>query len=152
MSAPAYRANPSSAAEPTGPTARPYDFALQVFAVEQPDAILVIDDEPSVADAVRLILEDRGHRVLVAASGGRGLDLARAGGVRFVITDLRLPDLSGLELLCTLRAEQPQLPIVLITSHAAPDLHAEARRAGALAVLPKPFVPADLLDLVDGLR
>lgn len=118
--------------------------------MEQTDAILVIDDEPSVADAIRLILEDQGHRVLVTASGVRGLSLARDGGVRLVITDLRLPDLSGLELLRALRAERPRLPVVLITSYATPDLCEEARRAGAKAVLPKPFAPAALLDLLDG--
>ena len=129
----------------------PGDTLTKVFTVEQSDAILIIDDEPSVADALRLILEDSGHRVLVAATGGGGLALARDGGVRLVVTDLYLPDLSGLEVLSTLRAEYPHVPAVLITSRGTPEIFAEARRAGAAAILPKPFAPAELLCLIESL-
>jgi FixJ family two-component response regulator len=50
-----------------------------------------------------------------------------------------------------LRAEQPHLPVVLITSRGTPEIFAEARRAGAAAVLPKPFAPAEILHLVESL-
>lgn len=124
---------------------------MSVFAVEHSSTILIIEDEPSVADALRLILEDRGHRVLIAASGGGGLGLARGGGVSLVVTDLFLPDLTGLEVLRALRAEQPHLPIVLITSRGTPEIFAEALRAGASAVLPKPFAPDEILRLIASL-
>jgi len=120
------------------------------FAVAQSDAILIIDDEPSVADALRLILADRGHFVLVASTGRDGLELARREPVRIVITDLRLPDISGLEVLGALAAERPQLPVILITSHGTPELSATARRAGAVAVLPKPFLPVEIISLIEG--
>lgn len=116
----------------------------------QSDAILIIDDEPSVADALRLILGDLGHRVLVAATGRIGLELARRERVRVVITDLRLPDITGLDVLGALRLELPHLPVILITSHGTPELSAEARRAGAAAVLDKPFAPAEIIRLVEG--
>lgn len=151
MSSPVCRANQSSAADPAGRIVLSGHSILRVFAVEENGAILIIDDEPSVADAVRLILEDLGHRVLVAASAGGGLELARRGGLRLVITDLCLPDFSGLELLGALRAEQPLLPVVVITSHGTPDIFAEAKYAGAAAVLAKPFAPAEIIRLVESL-
>lgn len=113
------------------------------------DAILIIDDEPSVADALQLILADLGHRVLVAATGRGGLELARRERIRVVITDLRLPDISGLDVLGALRRERPDLPVILITSHGTPEITAEARRDGVSAVLPKPFAPAEIIRLVE---
>ena len=124
---------------------------MSVFAVDQSSTILIIEDEPSVADALRLILEDRGHRVLLAAGGVAGLRLAREPRVSLVVTDLFLPDLSGLDILRALGAERPRLPVVLITSRGTPEVFEEARRAGAAAVLPKPFAPADILGLVERL-
>ena len=151
MSAPVCRAEQFSAAHPAGCFALRGEAFSQVCAVEESGDILIIDDEPSVADAIRLILEDLGHRVLVAGSGGGGLELARRGGLRLVITDLRLPDFSGFEVLGALRAEQPLLPVVVITSHGTPDILAEASLAGAAAVLAKPFAPAELIRLVESL-
>lgn len=119
--------------------------------MEKSDAILIIDDEPSVADALRLIFEDQGRRVLVAGAGQVGLGLARREKVRVVITDLCLPDISGLDVLATLRAEQPDVRVILITSQGTPELFAEARGIGAAAVLRKPFAPADIVQLVDSL-
>ncbi len=151
MSAHVCRADQFSAANPAGRLAPRAECLLQVYVVEESGDILIIDDEPSVADAVRLILEDRGHRVLIAGSAGDGLALARRGGLRLVITDLRLPDFSGLEVLCALRAEQPLLPVIVITAHGTPALFAEASLAGAAAVLPKPFAPAEIISLVESL-
>jgi two-component system OmpR family response regulator len=144
----ARRALPLSAAEPTGPPPPAGDFCAPVSTVEH-TSILIIEDEPSVADALRLILEDRGHRVLLATAGAAGLRLARGGGVRLVITDLFLPDLSGLDVLRALAAELPLLPVVLITSQGTPEVFAEARRAGAAAFLHKPFAPDEILRVVE---
>ncbi|MDQ3804045.1 MAG: response regulator, partial [Acidobacteriota bacterium] len=79
-----------------------------------------------------------------------GLELARRERVGVVITDLRLPDISGLDVLGALRREWPLLPVVLITSHGTPELFADALRAGATAVLPKPFAPDEIIRLVEG--
>lgn len=146
------RAGAFSADESRGPEATRGVSLRLSLAVAQSDIILIIDDEPSVADALRLILVDRGHRVLVAATGRGGLELARRERVRLVITDLRLPDISGLEVLGALAAEWPRLPVILITSHGTPELSAEATSAGAAAVLSKPFPPAEIIRLVEGLN
>ncbi len=149
MSAPACRATQFSADHPPRHSPGREGFSRWVFGVQKHDAILIIDDEPSVADALRLILGDEGYPVLVAANGCDGLELARREEVRLVITDLRLPDISGLEVLCALRRERPDVAVILISSHGTPELFARAERDGAAAVLSKPFAPSDIIRLVD---
>ncbi|HYP52531.1 MAG TPA: response regulator, partial [Pyrinomonadaceae bacterium] len=61
--------------------------------------ILVIDDEESVRDALTLILEDEGFTVVSASAGREGIELARGSVFDLTITDLRLPDISGLDVL-----------------------------------------------------
>lgn len=146
------RASLFSADESMRPYAPPADSSILGFAVEKSDTILIIEDEPSVADALRLILEDLGHHVLAAETGRGGLELARRERVRLVITDLRLPDISGLDVLGALGLEQPHVPVILITSHGTTEIFAEALRVGASAVLSKPFAPAEIVRLVDELK
>jgi DNA-binding NtrC family response regulator len=112
-------------------------------------AILVIDDEPMVTDALMLILTDCGYEVTVAMTGRDGLD--KIGERRFdvTITDLRLPDISGLDILSRVRETHPRGLSILITASPAPEIVAEAIRLGALDVLTKPFSPSDVLNLLE---
>ena len=110
--------------------------------------ILVIDDEPSVADALKLILEDEGYRVAVALTGREGLELTRRRCFDVVVSDVRLPDVSGLDVLRDVRRGCPASVVILITSHVTTNLLAEARGGGAFDVLHKPFIPSDVLRLV----
>jgi DNA-binding NtrC family response regulator len=110
--------------------------------------VLVIDDEPSVADALKLILSDSGYDVKVGKTGRDGVE--ELGNRRFdlVITDVRLPDMSGLDVLRHLRRSHPDVLAIIITAHYTPELAAESLSLGALAVLPKPFSPSDLLTVI----
>lgn len=111
--------------------------------------ILVIDDEASVRDALTLILEDEGFTVVSAALGREGLALAHASPFDLTITDLRLPDISGLEVLGALdRRAEARRPAILITAHATPETLDEAGLRGAVGVLHKPFPPSAILRLV----
>lgn len=114
----------------------------------QKETVLVIDDEPSVADALKVILSDSGYQVAVAMSGGEALE--KLGKRRFdlVITDVRLPDISGLDVLRHLRRSHPGVLAIIITAHHTPELAAESLSLGAVAVLPKPFSPSDLLTVI----
>lgn len=114
----------------------------------QKERVLVIDDEPSVADALKVILSDSGYQVAVAMSGGEALE--KLGKRRFdlVITDVRLPDISGLDVLRHLRRSHPGVLAIIITAHHTPELAAESLSLGAVAVLPKPFSPSDLLTVI----
>lgn len=114
----------------------------------QKETVLVIDDELSVADALKVILSDSGYQVAVAMSGGEALE--KLGKRRFdlVITDVRLPDISGLDVLRHLRRSHPGVLAIIITAHHTPELAAESLGLGAVAVLLKPFSPSDLLTVI----
>ncbi|MET0649619.1 MAG: response regulator [Pyrinomonadaceae bacterium] len=117
-------------------------------SVDARGRVLIVEDEPSVADALRVILEDEGFAVAVAANGRDGL--AEASRVRFgvTVTDLRLPDMDGLEVLDALRESGLGGAAILITSHGSPEIFARARELGAVSVIAKPFLPSEILQLI----
>jgi len=110
--------------------------------------VLVVDDEPVVTDAVRLVLADVGLAVTTVPDAETALahpDLARC---RLVLCDLMLPGQTGLEALKAMRAQRPELPIVMITGYATPAHEEMVLAAGATAFLPKPFDESELLTMV----
>ena len=119
-----------------------------VEIIEKP-AILVIDDEPSVGDALRLVLESSGYEVVLVTKGQDGIEQASNRRFVFSIVDLFLTDVSGFQLITDLLTLQPHIPILLITAHGSPQVCEEARRLGAIGGLAKPFSPAEILKLID---
>jgi len=111
-------------------------------------SILIIDDEPSVGDALKLVLEANGYNIVLANNGHDGLEHSRKKQFAIVILDLFLTDAYGLELINKIHESQPELPILLITGHGSPEIFAEARRLGAVGALSKPFQPAKILAFV----
>ena len=111
--------------------------------------ILVVDDEPSVGDALKLVLESNGYEVVLVTTGLDGIDRARRQQFEFGVVDLFLTDISGFQVITDLRSLQPQIPIVLITAQGSPQVFAEAKKLGAIGALAKPFPPAELLKLID---
>lgn len=111
--------------------------------------ILIVDDEPSVGDALKLLLESSGYEVVLVTKGLDGIDLARTSEFGFSVVDLYLTDISGFQVIADLRSLQPQIPILLITAHGTPQVVDEAKRLGAVGALAKPFHPAELLKLID---
>ena len=110
--------------------------------------VLIIDDEPSVGDALKLVLEENGYEVVLVNNGRDGLEMSRKQQFAFAIVDLFLTDAYGLDLIKELHERLPQLPILLITGHGSPEVFAAARRRGAVGALSKPFQPADILTLI----
>ena len=111
--------------------------------------ILIVDDEPSVGDALKLVLESNGYEVVLVTKGREGIDHARRQQFEFSVVDLFLTDISGFQVIADLRSLQPQIPIVLITAHGSPQVFAEAKKLGAIGALAKPFPPAEILKLID---
>lgn len=111
--------------------------------------VLIVDDEPSVGDALKLVLESSGYEVVLVTKGLDGIDRAREQQFEFSVVDLFLTDISGFQVITDLRNLQPQIPIVLITAHGSPQVFAEAKKLGAIGALAKPFPPAELLKLID---
>ena len=116
---------------------------------EDKPSILIVDDEPSVGDALRLVLESNGYEVVLVTKGLDGIDQARNRRFGFSVVDLFLTDISGFQVITDIRSLQPQIPIVLITAHGSPQVFEEAKRLGAIGALSKPFPPAEILKLID---
>ena len=110
--------------------------------------VLVIDDEPVVRHAVRRVLEAEGLRVTTADDAESGLASPALGACRLVVCDLMLPDRSGIAVLGEIARRRPDLPVVLITGYATPDLALRAEEAGAAAFLAKPFEARELVECV----
>src|SRR5207302_4283291 len=103
----------------------------EVVRMTGPAKILLIEDDPGIRDTLRRVLVDEGHEVAVEPRGDEGL--ARAVNERFslVLSDLKLPGLSGLDLVRQLHAAQPRLPIILITAFGTTQTAIEAMKFGA---------------------
>jgi DNA-binding NtrC family response regulator len=112
-------------------------------------SILVVDDEPSVGDALRLVLESNGYEVVLVTKGQDGIEQARNRRFGFSVVDLYLTDISGFEVIKDLLTLQPQIPILLITAHGSPEVFDEAKKLGAIGALSKPFPPAEILKVID---
>jgi nitrogen regulation protein NR(I) len=109
--------------------------------------ILLIEDDRSTASALQKVLQDEGYAVTVAGRGDSGLDQARQRECDLVITDLKLPGLSGMELIAQLHSAKPKLPIIMMTAHGTTETAIEAMKLGACDYLVKPFEADELLDL-----
>jgi len=112
-------------------------------------SVLLVEDDPLVAEAMQLSLEDLGCRVRTAASGDEALALASRAPPQMVIADYRLPgDRNGLDIIIALRIQAGKdIPASMITGDLSPDIQACAERAG-VRFLHKPIQPGELGDLV----
>ncbi|RMF87340.1 MAG: sigma-54-dependent Fis family transcriptional regulator [Nitrospirae bacterium] len=113
--------------------------------------MLVVEDDASAREACRILLEDAGYRVEVAGGGEEAVQwLERAGGqVDLVLTDLRMPGMSGLDLLEAVQRCHPQLPVAMMTAHGSSRQEQEAYARGVRAFIPKPFTEEELLAAVE---
>ncbi|MGN6555994.1 MAG: sigma-54-dependent transcriptional regulator [Verrucomicrobiota bacterium] len=109
--------------------------------------ILLIEDDRSTAAALQKVLQDEGYSVTVASRGDDGLNRAKEKKHDLVITDLKLPGLSGMDLIAQLHAAKPKLPIIMMTAHGTTETAIEAMKLGACDYLVKPFEVDELLDL-----
>ncbi len=107
--------------------------------------ILLVEDERGVASFVRQGLEEEGYGVEWTGEGEAALRLALRETFDLVLLDLRLPDLSGLEVCRRLRLLDPDLPILMLTALDAVEDRVTGLRAGADDYLPKPFAFDELL-------
>ncbi len=107
--------------------------------------ILVVDDEEGIREFIAEALEDDGHVAVRAADGGEAAGLLAKRSFDLVITDLRMPQLDGMELLRRIRAEQPETEVIVLTAHGTVATAVEAIKAGAFDYLQKPISsPAEL--------
>jgi len=110
--------------------------------------ILIVDDDAAVCWALEQVLKAQGYVVVVAADAAVARRLMRRQRPDLVITDVRMPGESGLDLLAGLKSEYPSLPVVVTTAHGTMETAVEAVRRGAFDYLPKPLDLDRTLDLV----
>jgi DNA-binding NtrC family response regulator len=103
--------------------------------------ILVIDDETVVREGLRRILEGSGYRVEACINGHQGLERMQETEFDLVITDLKMPGMSGLEVLKTIKILQPEVPVIIITGFSTVDNAVDAMKKGAFDYIAKPFAP-----------
>ena len=103
--------------------------------------ILVVDDELSVRDSLKEWLEEEGFSVSMAASGSEALDMLTAESFQLMLTDIKMPEMDGVELLKRARDVAPELCVLMMTAYATVETAVEALKIGALDYLIKPFEP-----------
>src|SRR5947208_239393 len=106
--------------------------------------IVVVDDEPNIADLVDLYLARDGFRVLKAASGEAGLEAVRTHRPRLVVLDVGLPDIDGLEVCRRLR-QTSQIPVIFLTARDGEVDRVLGLQLGGDDYVTKPFSPAELV-------
>ena len=105
----------------------------------EPKTVLVIDDDESLRRVVEYYLQEEAHHVLTAADATSGLQAFQGQPVDLVLSDVRMPEMDGLELLARIKATQPDLPVIMLTAHGTIDSAVEAMKLGAFDYLTKPF-------------
>jgi DNA-binding NtrC family response regulator len=114
-------------------------------------SVLIVDDDSRMLRALDKVLTGEGAAVTEAQWAGDALDFltARKTRVDLVITDLRMPLVSGMTAVYAIHKIFPELPIIVLTAFGSPDVKAECLRQGAAAFMEKPLNTAELLDVIE---
>ncbi len=107
--------------------------------------ILVVDDEVTIRDSLKMVLEEEGYATFTAANGAEAFKMAQQDYFDIVITDLKMPEMDGMTLMQKCRHTCPQTSIIIITAHGSLDSAIEALRLGAYDYFLKPFDFDDVL-------
>ena len=111
--------------------------------------VLLIEDETSLAAALQRVLEIEGYDVIAATDPAKGLAAARKGNFHVVVTDLKMPGISGMDIIKELHEKRPQLPVILMTGHHTTEAAIEAMKLGAYDYILKPPDPPEFLALLE---
>src|SRR6266851_9590974 len=110
--------------------------------------ILVVDDEPFVCDAVKMMLSFDGHVVETASNGKEALALFDKGKFDLVITDFAMPNMKGDELAAAIKARAPKQPVVMITAYAEMIQSSGNPLSGVDFIISKPFLLENLREAI----
>ncbi len=103
------------------------------------DTILLIDDDESLRRVTEYNLSEAGFDLITAGSGRKGLELFSKNNPRLVITDVKLGDMDGLEVLAAIKRESPETPVIVITAFGSIEMAVKAMHEGAFNFITKPF-------------
>jgi DNA-binding NtrC family response regulator len=130
----------------TAPASRP---PAHTVAARQRAQLLVVDDDSAMCDLLRDELEDEGFTVDVASGGRAALVRLARGDIDVVVSDVKMPDLDGLDLLREIQAQNPRPSVITITGFGSIDTAIRAVKLGAFDYITKPFEFPELLNTID---
>lgn len=110
--------------------------------------ILVLDDEEIVRVSCKKCLTPEGYDVDVAANGVEGLAMTENTRYDVILTDLKMPDMDGMEFLAKVKEKHPDTKVIMITGYSTVEHAVKAMRMGAYNYIEKPFTPDALIDAV----
>src|SRR2546422_9514273 len=116
--------------------------------MSDPATLLIADDDPGLRQSLERTLTREGYRVILASDGNAALERLQAGGVDLVLTDLKMPGLSGIELLRAVKAIASEVDVILLTAFGTVEEAVKAMKEGASDFLTKPFQRAQLLRVI----
>src|SRR5256712_576827 len=117
--------------------------------MSDPATLLIADDDPGLRESLERTLTREGYRVVLASDGRAALERVQAGGVDLIVTDLKMPGLTGLELLRAAKALMPDVDVILLTAFGTVEEAVKAMKDGAYDFLTKPFRREQLIKLID---
>ena len=117
--------------------------------MEQKLELMVVDDEPIVGKRLKATLEKHGYKVEVFESGRSAIDRLAEKKFDIVVSDVRMEDANGLEVLDAVQKSSSRTKTILITGYATVEMAHEALAKGAFDFLAKPFQPKDLRDMIE---
>ncbi len=106
--------------------------------------VLVVDDDPVIGKSFDRVLTAKGYTVITAPDAADALERLRDEEVDLVVTDIRMPGMSGIELAETVKARRPWMPVLIVTGYGNASDEARARAAGVSAFLHKPLSPEQI--------
>jgi DNA-binding response OmpR family regulator len=112
--------------------------------------ILVMEDESSVAQGLKLVLTEEGYDVDVAMTGGSALTTLENDGIDLLLADLRLPDIDGMEVIRQVKEKKPETEVIVITGYSTVSSAVEAMKLGVYDYLAKPFTEEQVRITVEG--
>jgi len=112
--------------------------------------VLIVDDEETLTwSMAKSLSKDKDkYEVLIANSGKEALNLLKKNKVDLVISDIRMPDINGLDLLVKVKLEHPQTKVIIMTAYGSSDVQKEANRRGSLYYIEKPFEISDIRKMI----
>src|SRR5262245_6293571 len=114
--------------------------------------VLVVDDNAFDRNlAGKLLEKDSGLTAVYASDGKEGLDVIDREQPALVLTDMQMPEMTGLELVEEIKSKHPNLPVILMTAHGSEDIAIQALRKGAASYVPKRDLAKDLVETVENL-
>jgi two-component system response regulator HydG len=116
--------------------------------MSQKPSLLVVDDESGILDTLRILLRNEGFEVTTAQGGKAGLEQIRSGTHDIILSDVRMPQVSGLDILTAAREQDPMTPVILMTAQASLQSAIGAVNSGAFYYIQKPFSNDELVAIL----